>query len=445
MGEPRVASGPRGRDLVRGAFRAAAFLPGYFQALAREHGDVVRIEAGPVRAFLLNGPEHAQALLVDQDHLFQKGRAERRFTRRLLGEGVLGSEGDFHSRQHALLFPVLHGSALDPYARAVTDGGLRMQSPWVEGESVDVFSLLARTTTEIMIESLFGVLVEQADGRELALALADTVDALEHAPLPFLPGTDRLPLPANRRFDRARRRLDRLILREVRERRLSPGHHASLLASLVRARYPRGGTMRDRQARDEALSIFRGHKTAGTALSWAWYLLARHPDVEATVLEEIDSALGGREPTFDDLPRLPLCRRVVDEGMRLFPPAWMLARRAMEDVDIGGFAIPAGSTAITSAFVIHRDARCHPEPRRFDPDRFLPERRAGWHPFAYFPVGGGPKMCLGDEFAPFEAVLLMATIGSRWRLRLDPSHRVAPAPGATLQPRGGLHMIVERR
>lgn len=424
---------------------AVAYLPGYFQEVAREHGDLACLAAGPARVFLLSSAELAQDLLVDHDHLFQKGRGVRPFTRRLLGEGVLGSEGDIHRRQHELLVPVLHGPALEPFAGAVTAGGERMQATWVDGQSVDVFADLARTTTEIMIEDMFGVSVEQPDGWELTLALAEAVDALEHAPLPFIRGVERLPLHGNRRFERARSRLDRVVLRMVRECREAPGDHVSLLAALVRVRHPEGDTMPDRKVRDEALSIFRGHKTGGTALCWAWYLLARHPGVEARVLGEIDAVCGDRVPTGEDVARLSFCRMVVDEAMRLFPPAWTLARRAVADHHVAGVTIPAGSTAITSPYVIHRGPRHHPDPRRFDPERFLSERRAGWHPFAYFPFGGGPKMCLGDEFAPFEAVLLMATIGRQWRLQLDPAHRVEPAPRATLQPRHGMRVILERR
>jgi cytochrome P450 len=203
--------------------------------------------------------------------------------------------------------------------------------------------------------------------------------------------------------------------------------------------------MDDRQVRDDALSIFRGHKTVGTAVSWMWYLLSRHEEVERSVLEEVDAILGDRPPTAADYPRLDTCRRVFDETMRLFPGAWMLARRAIAEHELGGFPIPVGATVITSPYVIHRDPRHHSEPRRFDPERFLPEPRAGWHPFAYFPFGGGSRTCLGDEFAPFEAVLLVAEVARRWRLRPAPGFRVEPGPRATFVPRSGMRLLLERR
>jgi cytochrome P450 len=296
-----------------------------------------------------------------------------------------------------------------------------------------------------MVEILFGTTVDGSPGRELRRALVEAVDALESLPLPAAPGTGRLPLPANRRFERARDRLDSLMSRMVAERRTAPGRHADLLAAIAWARGADGRAMEDRQVRDEALSLFRGHRTAGTALCWTWYLLSRHPGVEARVLEEIDSVLGDRLPGADDVPRLQYCGMVVAESMRLFPPAWIMVRRAVAEHEVGGYAVPVGTTVLVSPYVVHRDPRLHAEPRRFDPERFAPDRRGGWHPFAYFPFGGGSKRCLGDELARFEAVLLMAVVGRTWRLREAPGHRVEPAPRATLKPRFGLKVIPERR
>jgi cytochrome P450 len=445
MRESPLPPGPRGVGLISGGIAAARFLPGFYQKVADRYGDVACIKAGPVKVFLLSSPELAQDLLVGHDDRFEKGRGERRFTHRLLGDGVLGSEGAFHQRQHDLLVPLVHGGAIHPYAPTVVEHGVRMQAGWKEDDVVDVFDLLAETTMSVMVEVLFGTSVDGPLGRELRGALVEAVDALEHLPLPILPGVGRLPLPGNRRFERARGRLDELLLEMVAGRRLGRAGNGDLLTTLVRARHPDGTAMSDEQVRDEALTIFRGHKTTGTALSWAWYLMSQHPEVEARVLDEIDSVLGDRLPTAEDLDGLVLCRRVVAEAMRLFPPAWMMARRAIAEHEVGGYVMPVGATAITSPYVIHRDPRVHQDPRRFDPDRFAPERRKDWHPFAYFPFGGGPKKCLGDDFAPFEAILLMALVGRRWRLQLQPGHRVAPAPKATLKFRHGLRMVVEGR
>ncbi|HXJ64229.1 MAG TPA: cytochrome P450 [Actinomycetota bacterium] len=437
--------GPRTRGVAAAARGAAGYLPGYLQAVARNYGDVACIAIGPMRVYLLSSPELAKDLLVDHDDRFEKGRGEQRFTRRLLEEGVLASEGEFHARQHRLLYPVTHGESLLRYADEVVAGADRMESGWRNGGEVDAFELLARTTTDIMIEVMFGIGIAEPAGRELSAALTDAIDALESLPIPFLSVAERLPLPANRRFQEAEDRLDALMNPMIARSRSAGPDEGGMVADLARARHPDGAGMDDAQVNSETLSIFRGHRTAGTGLCWMWYLLSRHPAVEGAVLREIDAIVGDRDPTSADYPELRLCRRVFDEAQRLFPGAWMLSRRAVEEHEFGGYPLPVGATVITSSYVIQRDPRFHPEPRRFDPDRFLPDRRAGWHPFAYFPFGGGSKMCLGDEFAPFEAVLLLAAIGRRWRLRPVPGRPIRPAPKATFKPRGGMWFVLERR
>jgi pentalenene oxygenase len=276
-------------------------------------------------------------------------------------------------------------------------------------------------------------------------ALAEAIDALEHLPVPFLAVGERLPLPANRRFDRAESRLDALLGPLIARARSPERAGTGMVADLVRAHDGDGEAIEDAQMNSEALSIFRGNRTAGTGLCWMWYLLARHPRVEGEVLAEIDAVVGDRDPTAADYQELRTCRRVFDEAQRLFPGAWLLSRRAVRAHEFCGYEVSVGATVLTSAYVIQRDERFHLAPRRFDPDRFLPERRAGWHPYAYFPFGGGSKRCLGDEFAPFEAVLLMAAVGRRWRLRPVEGRPARPAPRATFKPRGGMWFRLERR
>jgi cytochrome P450 len=206
-----------------------------------------------------------------------------------------------------------------------------------------------------------------------------------------------------------------------------------------------GTGMTDRQIRDEALTLFiAGHETTAVALSWTWHLLSQHPDVEATWHRELDS-LGGAPLTADSLPRLPYTRQILSESMRLYPPAWIIGRRALGDVTIGGYRVPAHSILITSQWVVHRDSRWFPDPERFDPDRWLPERVAQRPKFSYFPFGGGARLCIGEQFAWMEGVLLLATIGRTWRLRASSNATVAPHPIITLRPRTPMPMRAERR
>jgi cytochrome P450 len=442
MGTPRPP-GPRGLDLLRQGVAGAGFLPGLFQRVAGEHGDLARIGVGPLGLYLVSGPDLIQQVLVDQERSFEKGKGERRFARRLLGRGVLGSEGAFHDRQHAALVPSTHGGVLDRYAATVVEHAERLQRRWSPGRPVDAFDELGETTLRGMVQILFGDPPGTPAGSEMTEALSGAVEALESLPAPVLPGADRLPLPANRRFEEAKERLDALVARHVVDRRAT-GRTDDLLGALAAATLPDGSEMPAEQVRDEALSIFRGHKTTGTLVSWCWWLMARHPEAEAEVLDEIDAVVGGRLPEAADVPKLEKTRRLIDESMRLFPPAPLVARRAEVDVELDGYPIPRGSSVVVSQWVVHRDPRWHPEPRRFDPERFLPERRAGWHPFVYFPFGGGMKTCLGDEVAPFEALLILATVGRRWRLPLDPEATVVPKPLPTLQPKG-LRVLPVRR
>ncbi len=438
MRDSSFPPGPRGGELLDAGLSAARYLPGFFQELAERYGDVAGVRVGPLRMILLSSPALADDVLSRSAKLFEKARTEQRFTRRLLGNGVLGSEGSFHDRRHRLLLPLVHGVALEPYLQVAATWGERMQEGWRDGEVVNASAAVAEATLSIMVEVLFGLDAATPAGRELRDALAGAVEALERLPAPVGEWVDRLPLASRRRFAEARVRLDELVLPMVRARRgVEP---RDLLGAIANAQEAHRWLLDDRAVRDEALSIFRGHMTSGTALAWTWYLLSRHPEVEARAFDEIDSL-----PDASQASKLAYCRSVVDEALRLFPPAWMLGRRALADHPFGEFVAPAGTTVITSPYVIHRDSRWHPEPRRFDPERFTPERRMGWVPFTYFPFGGGPKQCLGDEFAPAEVVLLLAIVGRRWRLRAALGATVRPAVQATLKPSGGLRVQLERR
>jgi cytochrome P450 len=255
-----------------------------------------------------------------------------------------------------------------------------------------------------------------------------------------------LPVPSTRRFKAAKRRLDTIIERMIDERLENPGRHGDLLTMLLEARDEQGGGgMSQTQIRDEAMTIFlAGHETTSQALSWTWYLLSENPETEAALHDELDDVLGGRPPTVEDVSRMPYTRAVVSESMRLYPPAWSIARRALSEVDIGGYRITKGAIVIASPWIVHRDARWFPDPESFEPGRWLtedPERPRT----AYFPFGGGSRICIGERFAWMEASLLLATLASRWRLRLVPGHPVEPLPRITLRPKHGLRMTLEAR
>jgi len=265
--------------------------------------------------------------------------------------------------------------------------------------------------------------------------------------LPFAEVLERLPVPKLRRARLARARLDAIIYRMIADRRASGRDHGDLLSILLAAQdEDEGGGMTDEQVRDEAMTIFlAGHETTANALTWTWYLLSGAPEVEAALHAEVDRVLGGRLPVMGDLPSLQYVERVVTESMRLYPPAWIVGRRAIDEYQLGGHVAPPRAIVVMSPYVMQRDPRFYAEPDRFDPDRWTPEFRAALPKFAYFPFGGGPRQCIGESFAWMELILLVATISQQYRLRLVPGHPVVPQPLITLRAKHGMRMTVERR
>jgi cytochrome P450 len=322
----------------------------------------------------------------------------------------------------------------------------RTRSRWAAGRSLDVHDEMMKLTLAIVARTLFSADVE-GEATEIGEALTTTFAAFNIGVLPFSEILEKLPLPYVRRFHAARARLDATIYRIIDERRAKGGDAGDLLSMLLLAQDTDadGGRMTDLQIRDEAMTIFlAGHETTANALTWTWYLLSQHPDVEARFHTELDS-LGDRLPTPEDFARLPYTRMILAESMRLYPPAWAIGRRAISDFDAAGYRIPARSMVLMSQYIMHRDPRYFPEPERFDPDRWLPEAVSSRPKFAYFPFGGGTRICIGEHFAWMEGVLALATIGQKWRLVYVGNSAPGIDPKITLRPRGGMPMRTESR
>jgi cytochrome P450 len=416
--------------------------------LAREYGDVVQFRAGTQRVFLLNHPDHVRDVLVTHHGRFHKGRALQR-AKRLLGEGLLTSEGEFHRRQRRLAQPAFHRQRVNAYARVMTEFAAKTSARWRDGQTLDVSEEMMRLTLSIVGKTLFDADVE-SDAGEVGAALTEVMNLFGYLMLPFSELLEKLPLPQRRRFERARARLDRIIYRIIEERRRGGEDRGDLLSMLLLAVDEEGdrGRMTDEQLRDEAMTLFlAGHETTANALTWAWYLLAQNPEAEATLHAELDRVLeGGRPPTVEDLTALRYTEMVVAETMRLYPPAWAIGRLAVEDHEVGGYRIPRGSLVLVSQYVMHRDPRFFPEPERFDPARFAPEAKEARPQFSYFPFGGGVRRCIGEGFAWTEAVLVLAALARRWQMRLAPGHTAEAQPRITLRPgKGGVVMTLKRR
>ncbi len=411
--------------------------------LAREYGDVVRFQAATQAVYLLNHPDYVKDVLVTNHARFKKGRALQR-AKRLLGEGLLTSEGEFWRRQRRLAQPAFHRQRVSSYAATMVGYAEQTSGRWRDGETLDVAAEMMRLTLAVVGKTLFDADVE-SDADEVGAALTDVMSLFGYLMLPYSELLEKLPLPPRRRFERARARLDAVIYRIIDERRAGGVDRGDLLSMLVHAVDEEGDRtgMTDEQLRDEAMTIFlAGHETTANALAWTWHLLAQHPEIESKLHAELDEVLaGGRRPAAEDFARLRYTEMVVAESMRLYPPAWAVGRLALEDHEVGGYLIPRGSLVLVSPYVMHRDPRFYEDPLRFDPERFTPEARSARAQFAYFPFGGGPRRCIGEGFAWTEAVLILAALARRWRLRLAPGAQVRTEPRITLRPsKGGMMM-----
>lgn len=441
----KACPGPKGRLLlgVLPEFRKNA--PEFLLPVARDYGDLVRLRLGPRSLYLVSHPEWIKDILVTHQANFTKSRVLER-ARVLLGNGLLTSEGDSHMRQRHLVQPAFHRERLAGYASVMVEGGARCRESWKSGATLDIAAEMMRMTLAIVARALFSAdVASEAD--EIGMAITQVLGLYERMLTPFSEWLDKLPLPSVRRFEQARDRLDQTIYRIIAEHRASGRDSGDLLSMLLLAQddEARGG-MTDQQIRDETLTLFlAGHETTANALTWTWYLLSQNPVVEAKQHAEIDRVLAGHLPVFDDLPRLRYTEMVFAEALRLYPPAWGIGRRVVRDYRIGDYTIPARSIILMSPYVVHRDPRWFSQPERFDPDRWLPERAEARPKFAYFPFGGGARVCIGERFASMEGVLLLATLAQRWRLRLAPGHRVETRALITLRAKYGMRMMVESR
>ncbi len=418
----------------------------FLRGLALTYGDLVHFEVGKQHYFLINDPDVIRDVLVTDYRNFHKGRGLE-VAKRLLGEGLLTSEGEHHKRQRRLAQPAFHRQRIAAYGAVMTERAERLASEWQDGARLDIAQEMMRLTLGIVAKTLFDTDIE-AETQEIGAAVSESLHHMQFAMWPFAPLLTRLFPAIDRRFERTRARLDATIYRMIREHRADSADRGDLLSMLLLAQdeLGDGGGMTDEQLRDETMTIFlAGHETTANALTWTWYLLSQHPEAERRLHAEIDSVLAGRLPTDADAAALPYTRRVLAESMRCYPPAWVIGRRVLADYRIGEYTLPAGSICMISQYVTHHDPRWYPDPMRFDPDRWTPEAQEQRPKFAYYPFGSGPRVCIGEGFAWMEGILLLATLAQNWRMRLVPEQRIVLQPVVTLRPRYGMQMTLERR
>ena len=407
-------------------------------------GDVVHASLPRVEVFVVNHPDLVWDVMATGNRDFRKSPAAQNI-RRVLGDGLLTSEGDLHRQQRRLIQPIFHHDRIDAYGDAMVAQTERVADELVDDAALDMHQLMAALTLDIVARTLFAADVGGRDADAVARALREILSQFGRQFSPWFPITQRLPLPATRRFDRSVAVFDRLVYSLIASRRRT-GATGDDVLSLLLAAQEHGEGMTDRQVRDEAITLFlAGHETTSNALTWTWWLLSGHPEAEERLHAELDQTLDrGAPPTAADLARLPFTTAILSESMRLRPPAWAIGRQAVADHDLGGVRLSVGSVAVVSPWLLHHDPRWWSEPNAFRPERWLlPDADRPRH--AYMPFGGGPRLCVGEGFAWMEAGLLLATLARRWRFTLEPSARVELQPVVTLRPRHGMPMRAWRR
>src|SRR5467141_191421 len=443
---PRTPPGPKGRFLLGSAIEIGRDWLGFYQRCAEEYGDVVCVRLAHVPVYLIVHPRDIETVLVTNAGNFTKS-ADYRALARVLGQGLLTSEGEFWKRQRSLIQPAFHRQSILSYAAVMTRATGRMLESWREKGERNIHEDLMRVTLEIVAQCLYGAEVTDAAERVGKAMEVVTGRFIVNASLAMLFRFD-IPVLFARREWRAIRELNEIIGSIIQERRSSKQPREDLLEMLLRARDADGNPMSDAQLRDEVMTLFlAGHETTAIALSWACYLIGQNPYVEAQLAEELQTVLRGRVPTPEDLPRLRYTEMVLKETMRLYPAVWGIGRRALEDCELGGYRVPAGSNIFLLQWRTQRDPRFFPDPERFDPERWREDPvRSGKIPrFAYFPFGGGPRTCVGASFAMMEATLLLAMIQQRFHLDTVAGHPIEIFASVTLRPKHGIRVIPQRR
>jgi cytochrome P450 len=442
-----VASVPRapGLPVVGSLFGFFRDPLAFFRSTARL-GSVVDLRFPGVQSFQLTDPADIEYVAVTSNKSLVKDETLRDL-RRVVGQGLLTSEGEFWRRQRRLSQPAFHRDRLRAYGAQMVTSTVRALGGLRAGETRDVHADLMHLTLDIVARTLFGSDIGQG-----AVAIGDlmaaTTERYESVLGLIFPGLDRIPIPRNVRLKESLKRADAVVYAIIAERKRSNGQdaHEDLLAMLLDARDDDGSRMTDVQLRDEVMTmVLAGHETTANALAWTLYLLSQNPAAEGRLSAELASVLGGRLPALDDLPNLPYVGHVVSEALRLYPPAWAIGREVAEPFDLRGIRFPKGAQLYFSQWVVHRDARYFDDPEGFRPERWADGLAKRLPRFAYFPFGGGPRACIGNAFATMEAALVLATLAQRFRFTLAPGHRVATQPSITLRPRYGMRMKLAAR
>ena len=423
---------------------------GFLSDAAHDYGDIIEFRFGPYHMYILKHPDYIHEALVKNAKLLEKWERQVKVFRKSSGNGTFSSSGDFWKRQRRLIMPAFHTQRIKNYISLIIDHTQRMFDRWADGGEFEISEEMHTVTMGIISEILFDVkdIETEAKGLSEAIDIISEMVLLESSAL--MPIPDWVPTKRNRQEDHAMKFLDNFIMNIIKKRRVEGSDHGDVLSALLQAvdEEGDGGQMTDQQVRDELLTLFiAGHETTALALTWTLYLLSENLDIQEQLYAEVNELLEGEKlPTLEDLETMTYTDKVLKESMRLYPPAWTLVLRSPTDnLRIAEHTIPKNSVLFISPWVMHRDARYFENPSEFDPERFNDGYRDRIPHYAYFPFGGGPRVCSGQHLAMMEAEVLLASMIERYQFELLPNQEIIPEPFITIRPKNGVRMKVSKR
>jgi len=445
----RTAPGPKGRRIV-GVLPDVKRDPiHYLVKLAQQYGDVVCLPVGPTKVYMLTNPRLVGHVLHDNYKNYRKSDFYKK-VQPVLGMGMITSDGELWRSQRQLTQPAFRRERINSLAEIMLDSTNEMVARWRQPAArqteVDISAEMMRLSLRIIVRAIFDRDIGK-DGDAIVESVTTVLAEAERRVWSLYDLPLAIPTPNNRRVSKALRTLDGIVLRLIRERRAEPGEaHGDLLSFFLEARDENGQPMSDGELLDQVKTlIVAGHETSGSALASTWTLLSRHPEVRQRLEAEVADTAGKRAISFEDLPKLSYTKMVIQEAMRLYPPAWTISRAAIDDDIVGGYRIPAGATVMLSPFLIHRNVRYWENPEGFDPERFDTTRASGIAEFSYMPFGGGPRKCIAEHFAMMEMVLAVATLAQHYRLDLVPGRRIEPMPMISMRLGPNVPMVLHPR
>ena len=441
---PGLPPGPRGTIIAGNLQRFRADLLDFLLATARDYGPLASFRVGRRRLFLASGPDLIEQVLVTDSKYYIKHFGAQAF-KPVLGNGLVTSEGELWQRQRKLIQPAFLRNRVQTYALVMAELTNRRLDSWSSGKLVWIDKEFETLTSQIALKTLFD-LDDPGDRDRFGEALHLAFDLMtarlrQGFKLPLW-----IPTPANLRLQKAIAELDRRVQNFIASGRSRRQLGEDLLSRLLLAQHEDGTRMNDRLLRDEAMTLYlAGHETTSQTLTWTWYLLSQHRDVEEKLASEWQNTLAGKTPTAETLPRLSYTAAVIAESMRLFPPVYVIGREATTDVELGGYCVKRGYTVLMSQWVNHRDSTYFPEPEDFRPERWADGLAKRLPKFAYYPFGGGQRMCVGNTFALMEATIILAAVGQEYRFTLDPDAVIGLKPQITLLPTNAIPVTLHRR